>query len=711
MADYADLMIEVSRQAGNQYWVELNFSQSDGQTEQTPSQGAARFDFNALRQLALQPEKYGRILKDALFAQPDLRDFYNKCQVSAGSARQSLRLRLLIDRSAVELQNLRWEMLRDLEDVSFIAIDANRPFSRFLHSSDWQRVDLRSKGELKALVVVANPKDLKVGLELDGKILTEVDVIDEVARAREALHGLPVVDVLESTLDAPGRVTLEKIQTALGRGYDILYLACHGALLSDDPQDPNSVQRPYLVLEGEDGSYDAVDGTRLVTFVRNQPSTSRPRLVVLASCQSGGHGQTPEEGQKESPHSIDQGALAALGPRLVEAGVPAVVAMQDNIQVDTVRLFMPAFFKSLVQDGHVDKAMAVARNAVQEHPDWWVPVLYLRLRGGLLWYEPGFETEATDFIGWPNIIDSIKQGFCVPILGFGLLEHLIGSPREIARNWAREAGFPLDPHSREDLPQVAQYLSIQHGWAYVRNQLLDFIRGRLVKDFGEVLPAEAEQLKLEQVSVVIGQQRGRSDPFDPYTILASLPFKIYITANPDNLLEQALQANQRQPVVMYSHWNRRLINRQAIQEIENMTEPTKENPLVYHLFGTITDPRSMVVTEDDYFEYMMWVNNPAAQVPLPEPIMTAWRDNALLFLGFQMSDWNFRVLFRSILNEERRESIRDYRSVSVQLQPGDGYLLPEKALRYLERAFTQQKLDIYWGSGEDFLRELKRRWH
>ncbi|MBP1704096.1 MAG: hypothetical protein H6Q38_3203, partial [Chloroflexi bacterium] len=172
MADYADLMIEVSRQAGNQYWVELNFSQSDGQTEQTPSQGAARFDFNALRQLVLQPEKYGRILKDALFAQPDLRDFYNKCQVSAGSARQSLRLRLLIDRSAVELQNLRWEMLRDLEDVSFIAIDANRPFSRFLHSSDWQRVDLRSKGELKALVVVANPKDLKVGLELDGKILT-----------------------------------------------------------------------------------------------------------------------------------------------------------------------------------------------------------------------------------------------------------------------------------------------------------------------------------------------------------------------------------------------------------------------------------------------------------------------------------------------------------------------------------------------------------
>ena len=34
----------------------------------------------------------------------------------------------------------------------------------------------------------------------------------------------------------------------------------------------------------------------------------------------------------ESERSYDRGALAALGPRLASAGVPAVVAMQDNIQ-------------------------------------------------------------------------------------------------------------------------------------------------------------------------------------------------------------------------------------------------------------------------------------------------------------------------------------------------------------------------------------------
>lgn len=710
MADYADLMIEISRPAENQYWVELNFSQPDGQTEQAPSRGPARFDLNALRQAALQPELYGRLLKDALFAQAGLREFYTNCLANAGGAGQALRLRILIDRSAVELHNLRWETLRDLEDQSYLAIDANRPFSRFLHSSDWQRVDLRSKGELKALVVVSNPKDLETGLELDGKTLAKVDVAGEVRRARQALEGLPTIDVVESSPDQPGRTTLENIQAALGRGYDIFYLACHGALLSDDPDDPQSVQRPFLVLEAEDGSYETVDGNRLVTFVRAQPGAARPRLVVLASCQSSGQSLTPDGDPVEPAHSNDQGALAALGPRLVEAGIPALVAMQDNIQEETIQLFMPEFFKSLVKDGLVDKAMAVARNAVRERYDWWAPVLYLRLRGGLLWYEPGFEAEATGFASWPNIVDSIQQGRCVPILGFGLLEQLLGSPREIARNWAREAGFPLDPHSREDLPQVAQYLSIQQSLAYPRNQLLNFIRGRLLKDYAADLPLGAKDLTLEQLSAQIGEQRRQKYPDDPYNILASLPFKMYITANPDNLLEQALQANNRPPVVMYSRWKRGLINRDAIQELANLPAPSAANPLVYHLFGAIANSSSMVLTEDDYFEYMMWVNNPSAQVPLPEPVMTAWRDDALLFLGFQMSDWNFRVLFRSILNEERRLSIREYRSVSVQLQPGDGYLKPESARRYLERAFTQERLDIFWGSGEDFLHELKNRW-
>src|SRR5262249_52278797 len=80
----------------------------------------------------------------------------------------------------------------------------------------------------------------------------------------------------------------------------------------------------------------------------------KPRLVVLASCQGAG------TGAGEAP--AGPGALAALGPRLVGAGIPAVVAMQGDVSMGTVRVFMPAFFEALrPQNGLVDRAPAAAR--------------------------------------------------------------------------------------------------------------------------------------------------------------------------------------------------------------------------------------------------------------------------------------------------------------------------------------------------------------
>jgi len=75
-----------------------------------------------------------------------------------------------------------------------------------------------------------------------------------------------------------------------------------------------------------------------------------------------------------------------------------------------------------------------------------------------------------------------------------------------------------------------------------------------------------------------------------------------------------------------------------------------------------------------------------------------------------MSEWSFRVLFRSILNTERRNQERDYKSVAVQLQPGDDNLNPERARGYLEKFFREDKLEIYWGSADDFLSELGGQW-
>lgn len=62
-------------------------------------------------------------------------------------------------------------------------------------------------------------------------------------------------------------------------------------------------------------------------------------------------------------------AQAALAPRLAAAGVPAVLAMQGRISMDTVAAAMPRFFSELIRDGRLDRAMAVARGLVRGRPD------------------------------------------------------------------------------------------------------------------------------------------------------------------------------------------------------------------------------------------------------------------------------------------------------------------------------------------------------
>ena len=235
---------------------------------------------------------------------------------------------------------------------------------------DWSEVNLRSKGALRALAIAANPNDLRNpgGYKLRDQTYLPVNVQEELDRAKNSLQGVAVVDQLFSTEKAPGQASLERLLQALRDRYDIVYLVCHGALMPDDQDNPQSPEHSTLLLEKPDGSIDRVPGKRLVDGIHDLPPDRWPRLVVLASCQSAGKGVVDTT-------SMDGGALAALGPGLARIGILAVVAMQGDVRMQTVEKFMPVFFSELEKTGgQVEQAMAVARSTVQDEPDWWVPV-------------------------------------------------------------------------------------------------------------------------------------------------------------------------------------------------------------------------------------------------------------------------------------------------------------------------------------------------
>ena len=390
--------------------------------------------------------------------------------------------------------------------------------------------------------------------------------------------------------------------------------------------------------------------------------------------------------------------------------MPAVIALQGNFTMATAAAFMPVFFAELRRDGLVDRAMAVARGAVRDRPDWWMPVLFMRLRSGRIGYRAGFGDEKEGLRKWPALMNNIKAGRCTPILGPGLMEWLIGSRREIAVRWAETFGYPMDPNSRESLPQVAQFLAVNQEVTFMRDELVNYLRSELDRRFGSLLPVEQRDAPLDDAISAVGKQLAGDPVTQVIRALASMPLSIYITTNPSNLLADALAAAGKQPVVELCRWNDDVEQISSIFDTDREPDyrPIPQRPLVYHLFGRLSEPDSLVLTEDNYFDYLIGVTS--RNDLIPPVVRRALADSALLFLGFDLDDWDFRVVFRSLMSQEGRNRRSKYAHIAAQIDPESGRITEaEGAKRYLEEYFGDADISIFWGSVADFGRELAQR--
>ncbi len=673
MAECAELEFGLARRDMGLYAVEMRFTQPGSEADVRIGGGAEpivmAIDPAALREHLLDAEKYGAALGAAVFAVKPVAEMWARAETTAQQQGVPLRLRLAIAADAPELHGLRWETLQDPTGVRVLARQGVL-FSRYLGSFDWQPVGLRPQAELRVLVAIANPRGL------DAYSLAAIDVAGEWSRVRAAIGDLQATALIE-----PGTATLANLGEKLQDGYDVLYLVAHG-----------SWQRgaAWLWLEGEDGSVDRVAGEALVR--RIAALAMRPRLIVLASCESSGAGQV---------HGDVGEAAAALGPSLARCGVPAVLAMQGKISVATVSTMMPRLFAELRKDGQVDRALAAARASVQDRPDWWMPALFMRLRSGRIGYTPGFAEDGGGFEKWPALLQSIKAGRCTPIVGPGLAEPLLGSTRDLATRWAETYRYPL-ASDREDLPQVAQYLVVHQDSNFPRDEYEGSMRAALCARYPEAVSKDMSEAPLDDLLVAVSTWRTARGELDAHALLASLPLPIYITTAVDRLLERSLIARQRQAASAVCAW-------QGDAEGDGAElRPDLAHPLVYHLFGRLDAREAMVLTEDDHFDFLIGVTGNRDLIPVT--VRRALADTALLFLGFHMEDWNFRVLFRSIMNQQGGGRRKRYAHIAAQIDPELGRAIdPERARHYLEQYFGDADITIYWGSADDFLRELQAR--
>ena len=309
--------------------------------------------------------------------------------IGQATAETAIRVQLVIHPDAPELHVLPWERLFHVfsNTETPISTDARTPFSRFLVSGAGDQPTVLER-PLRMLVAVANPSNLPDGcspLDVEGEVTGLVDLL---ANSTERVQGTLLADrsqlstALQARLAQQGWslakdneiTSWQTIQRHLLPGQHILHVLAHGQF---------SEGTAYLLLEDEGsdkvarGSMERVADNVIIPGLAGVHPL--PHLIFLAACDSA---KRPEA----STATTGANPFVGLAPKLVEAGVPAVVAMQDEVPMDLAHTLAADFYRRLFEHGQVDLALNEARNLVYKNNqfEWAIPVLFLSLQDGRL---------------------------------------------------------------------------------------------------------------------------------------------------------------------------------------------------------------------------------------------------------------------------------------------------------------------------------------
>ncbi len=283
---------------------------------------------------------------------------------------------------------------------------------------------------------------------------------------------------------------------------------------------------------------------------------------------------------------------------------------------------------------------------------------------------------------WDLLLRRIRDGKCTPFLGAGACYGVLPLGCDVAEKWAKDFKFPLDEEASRDLMRVAQFLAVNRDPVFPKEEIARQIKNVPPPDF-------------------------RNEK-EPHAILADLPLPVYITTNYDNFMVKALEYRDKKPKQEICRWNKYVEYIPSVFE-GGVFDPDQTNPVVFHLHGQAQIPESIVLTEDDYLDFL--VNISRDPVLIPPRIQRALTGASLLFIGYRIADWDFRVLFRSLVSYLESALRRGH--ISVQIFPlGDESpdIKKDKAMEYLDKYFSKLDTRVYWGTSQNFTAELRQRW-
>jgi len=234
-----------------------------------------------------------------------------------------------------------------------------------------------------------------------------------------------------------------------------------------------------------------------------------------------------------------------------------------------------------------------------------------------------------------------------------LLERLLGTPTPDIDKLMREIRHLVEAAPR---PLREQYKDL------VRLRLHDLARVSLHVQF----TGDNEYLMSLLRSILPDEQ---CEPSRLLHTLARLPLELLVTTNYDRLMERALEHAGKRPLVVAPP---RTSKEQAALQEELVRH---SGPVLYKIHGSFGDqviprgprgePPPVIISEEDYIEFLTLA--PVRSHAVPRQIEEKLTRGVLLFLGYGLEDWDFRTIYKGIVEKLSFDMRR--RSFAIQKSP------------------------------------------
>jgi SIR2-like domain len=165
-----------------------------------------------------------------------------------------------------------------------------------------------------------------------------------------------------------------------------------------------------------------------------------------------------------------------------------------------------------------------------------------------------------------------------------------------------------------------------------------------------------------QLVEAVGQavQEGKR-PSPLLSALAELDFPIVITTNYDRLFERALAVAGKEPRVS--------VYTPELEPTPDFRDPTVASPVVFKIHGDVSRPETVVLTDEDYIQFVLRMRDQKPYYPVPEIFRFQLERWTTLFVGYSLVDYNLRLLFKTLRWGVDRANIPDAYSVDCHPDP------------------------------------------